>query len=104
MHIIDAVNTAKGDANMPYLDGTGPMGTGPYGRGMGPCRANGRISVRTGRGRRGGFGCQPYCWSKPWRQLTDAEIKRSMEAEIEVLEARLKYLKDQLKVEGTDSS
>jgi len=27
-----------------------------------------------------------------------------MEAEIEVLEARLKYLKDQLKVEGTDSS
>lgn len=100
MHIIDAVNAATGDADMPYLDGTGPWGTGPYGRGMGPCRAGGRMGAGMvmGRGRRGGLGRQAF-----YAQPTDAEIRRSVEVEVEALEARLKYLKEQLGSAETDS-
>lgn len=43
---------------MPRLDGTGPMGTGPIGRGLGPCGAGRRgfYGPRLGRGFCG-------CWS-----------------------------------------
>jgi hypothetical protein len=51
-----------------------------------------------GRGRRGGLGRQAF-----YAQPTDAEIRRSVEVEVEALEARLKYLKEQLRSAETDS-
>ncbi len=53
---------------MPRMDGTGPMGTGPIGWGMGPCNAGRRgfFSPRFGRGFRGAGGG----WYRPrwgWR-------------------------------------
>lgn len=51
-----------------------------------------------GRGRRGGLGRQAF-----YAQPTDAEIRRSVEVEVEALEARLKYLKEQLGSAETDS-
>jgi len=39
---------------MPGFDGTGPLGTGPYGRGLGPCGRG--MAAGWGRGfRRGGW-------------------------------------------------
>ncbi|OPX65108.1 MAG: hypothetical protein A4E30_00410 [Methanomassiliicoccales archaeon PtaB.Bin215] len=77
---------------MPYLDGTGPYGTGPYGRGMGPCRSGGRVAFGMGRGRGMGYG-------RAFRimpEYAEVEFKRDIEAEIDALEVRLKYLKEQL--------
>jgi len=31
---------------MPRFDGTGPFGTGPVGRGLGPCRQNRQNNVQ----------------------------------------------------------
>jgi len=86
---------------MPYFDGTGPMGTGPYGRGLGPCGGGRRFGAGfgMGRGRRMGF-APVYQYVEP----TDVEVKRSLEVEVEALEARLKYLKDQLRGAEKDSS
>ncbi len=83
---------------MPYLDGTGPMGTGPYGRGMGPCR-RGRPMTGFGRGygRRFGSGREVL-------ETGDVDVKRSLESEIESLEQRLSYLRERLKDQGSDSS
>jgi len=84
---------------MPYLDGTGPYGTGPYGRGMGPCRSGGRVAFGMGRGRRMGYG-------RAFRimpEYAETDLKRDVEAEIEALEVRLKYLKEQLAAEGKGS-
>lgn len=83
---------------MPYLDGTGPFGTGPYGRGMGPCRG-GRLYYGFGRGRRMGLGYG-------FRIVPDtnyADEKEMIRREIEALETRLKYLKERLKEEETGS-
>ncbi|HNU36666.1 MAG TPA: DUF5320 domain-containing protein [Methanomassiliicoccales archaeon] len=77
---------------MPYFDGTGPNGMGPYGRGMGPCRSGGRVAFGMGRGRRMGYG--RAFWVMP--ENTEVELKRDLEAEIDALESRLKYLKEQL--------
>ena len=85
---------------MPYFDGTGPWGTGPYGRGMGPCRAGGRMGagLGMGRGRRGGMGRGLY-----YLEPSETELRRSLEVEVEALEARLKYLKEQLKAAEKDT-
>ncbi|MCX6650874.1 MAG: DUF5320 domain-containing protein [Methanomassiliicoccales archaeon] len=79
---------------MPYKDGTGPMGAGPIGRGMGPCYADGRTSgmgFGIGRSRRGGFGGRCY----PAGTLK-VDQRQTLEMEMEMLENRLKVLKDQL--------
>ena len=83
---------------MPYNDGTGPLGNGPYGRGLGPCGGGRRYGAGMGGGRR--MAAPPaYYYAEP----TEAEVKRSLEMEVEALEARLKNLKDQLKAVGRDS-
>lgn len=84
---------------MPYLDGTGPNGTGPYGRGMGPCRSGGRVAFGMGRGRRMGYG--RAFWVMP--EYAETDLKRDIAAEVDALEARLKYLKEQLAAEGKGS-
>lgn len=89
---------------MPYLDGTGPYGSGPVGRGRGPCRAGGRL-VGRGMGRgpgRGGYfsavDAPVYLYDEPY----SVDVRRSMELEAEMLERRLNTLKEQLKQPGTD--
>jgi hypothetical protein len=100
MHIIEAVKSGRKEMlTMPYLDGTGPYGTGPYGRGMGPCRSGDRVALGMGRGRRMGYG-------RGFRvmiEYPEEEFKRDLESEVEALEARLKYLKEQLAAEGKGS-
>jgi len=66
---------------MPYMNGTGPMGTGPNGRGMGPCRAGGRM-VGMGRGRRA--------------MAAPIDAKKDIEMELERLEIRTKALRQRL--------
>jgi len=75
------------------------MGSGPNGRGLGPCGGGRRFGAgyRMGGGRRMAP-AQPYYYAEP----TEVEVKRSLEMEVEALEARLKYLKDQLKGNGSD--
>lgn len=68
---------------MPRFDGTGPLGTGPIGRGMGPCGGG----QAWGRGRgffRGGFG-----W---WTGRVSAPITN----EKEILEKQKEWFDNQL--------
>jgi hypothetical protein len=55
---------------MPRMDGTGPMGTGPIGWGMGPCGAGRRgvFGPRFGRGvwASGGGWCRPRWGWRAW--------------------------------------
>ena len=78
---------------MPGMDKTGPFGTGPVGRGMGPCggglaaqRGNGRGMGRGFR-RGGGFG---------WLSFPIV----SKEEEKDLLEKRKNWLKSQLEAVG----
>lgn len=64
---------------MPYKDGTGPMGGGQQGRGMGHCGHGGRGGG--GRGRRGIF-------QAPVESVGDDT--QSLEARVAELERRLK--------------
>lgn len=75
---------------MPNLDGTGPLGNGPNGRGRGPCQGGAFRSY--GRGRRGGYGFR----NTPVAVATDEEAIRM---EVQALEARLNVLKGRLKEE-----
>ncbi len=74
---------------MPYLDGTGPLGDGPRGRGMGPCRAGGP-GQGMGRGRRAGFGRR----FRSLPDISDEDLEKSIRMEINALEARLKALQE----------
>ncbi|HNX47150.1 MAG TPA: DUF5320 domain-containing protein [Methanomassiliicoccales archaeon] len=84
---------------MPYRDGAGPQGTGPNGRGMGPCRSGGRVAFGMGRDRRMGHGRGFRFMS----ECSEADLNTNLEAKVEALEARLKYLKAQLAGEGKGS-
>jgi len=65
---------------MPFGDGTGPYGTGPVGRRLGPC----------GAGIRGWFG-RRFGWF--WRiGLTKEEEKAILEAQKRAIEQRLREL------------
>lgn len=74
---------------MPYMNGTGPMGTGPNGRGMGPCRAGGRM-MGMGRGRRAM--AAPYDYDR----AAPIDAKKDIETELERLEIRTKALRQRL--------
>lgn len=94
---------------MPYGDGTGRFGRGPFtGRGMGFCAgydrpgyANRAMGRRFGGGRRlGGFGyghpfgygvAQPYYYE-------ELNEKVALENQVEALEMQLKALKERLDV------
>jgi hypothetical protein len=70
--------------NMPFRDGTGPMGRGPMsGRGMGPCAG--------GRGFGRGFGRRGVCRFPI--TISKEEEKQMIEEEIESLKKRLEELK-----------
>lgn len=69
---------------MPGMDGTGPLGTGPIGRGLGPC-GGGFAGRGWGRGfSRGGFGWWPGQYAAP------------MTNEKEMLEQQRTWLDNQL--------
>lgn len=74
---------------MPGMDRTGPMGTGPIGRGMGPC---GDGQARGGRFRRfkwgGGFG-----WNRMLQPLSPDEEKMIMENQKAMLETQVEILR-----------
>lgn len=78
---------------MPGYDGKGPMGTGPNGRGLGPCGDGtpryGRGFFGFRRGRRGGG--QGFWW--PQRVVSD---KESLQTEKSWLERQLDAVKSQL--------
>lgn len=58
---------------MPRFDGTGPTGTGPIGRRMGPCE-EGYLGGGRGRGFfRGGFG-----WGKGQTDAQQSDIKAAV--------------------------
>lgn len=74
---------------MPQGDGTGPVGAGPLtGRGLGPC----------GRGFRLGFG-RGYGWraGAETLNLTKAQEKKILEAELVELEAEKSEIEKRIK-------
>ncbi len=82
---------------MPGRDQTGPIGNGPNGRALGPCRdekpnsSQERAFFGIGRGGRRRW------WGKPlrsWRNLGNDQ--ESLEAEERFLEKRLKDVRSQL--------
>jgi len=81
---------------MPSGDGTGPYGTGPNGRRMGPCSNDGEYVPRPGtyfgRGRGGGFGRR--MWAQP---ISGTDNKKGLEAELETLEKRKTLIEKRLK-------
>lgn len=79
---------------MPGLDGTGPFGTGPVGRGLGPCSGGytGRFFRNWGRGfRQGGrFGWNSMVQLSPEEEINLLEQEKScLERQIEALNKRL---------------
>ncbi len=77
---------------MPNRDGTGPMGDGRLGRGMGPCAKSGFF----GRGR--GFGREfRERWQGDTSYRADYQYSReNMEAEKKELEAQLNWITKEL--------
>jgi hypothetical protein len=84
---------------MPNMDNTGPFGTGPVGRGMGPC-GGGLASQRgsgwgmgIGRGfRRGGW----FGWRMTPTPLSPDEEKGMLEQQKNWLKARIEEIEKQL--------
>ncbi len=94
---------------MPYYDGTGPMGTGPWGRGLGPCHAGGRMGgagnrMFMGRGHRnmGFYGRPKFNYDEVHEAPSTEEVRKNLELEVEMLENRLKALKAQMQDMGSD--
>ena len=76
---------------MPRMDNTGPFGTGPVGRGMGPC-GNGQAGWSRGRGfRRGGAG-----WGRMSTTLSTDEEKGVLEQQKSWLETQLAAITQKL--------
>lgn len=79
---------------MPRLDGTGPDGTGPFGRGLGPCGAgdfkNRRRFLGFGHGRFAGFGRGGYGYRA--FSIQQGEDINDLRAEKSWLERRLDEL------------
>ena len=73
---------------MPGYDGRGPLGTGPIGRGFGPC----------GRGLRQGFG-RGLAWRafEPEVKFTKEDQRKILEAEKTELETEIKEIARKLK-------
>ncbi len=72
---------------MPRFDGTGPMGTGPFGRGLGPCGGGyaGRgYGKGVGRGARFGWGFPPVPFNaeveKPFLEQRKAWLENQLAA------------------------
>lgn len=73
---------------MPGMDGRGPFGTGPYGKGLGPC---GR-----GRPRRGqGFGWRVLSENEPETSESLLQQKAWLEQQLAETDSRLQETKNQ---------
>ena len=97
---------------MPGLDGSGPAGQGPMtGRGAGPCNTGdgygrGRGFWGFGRGRGGGYGMGRgfrrfggfgrFFGYGPPQNLSQADQKKQLKADLEDLEAEKKEIKKML--------
>ena len=86
---------------MPGYDGTGPEGTGPIGRGLGPCGEGNNYPRRTfwggrGGGRRRWFRSfrRPSYFPENERNSLDAE-KRWLTQQLEAIDKRLKDVKEE---------
>ena len=82
---------------MPYQDGTGPFGKGPYGRRLGPCGNKGNSSFISGyygrgygrnRGRFRGFRDPRY----PYSNVPIVELENDPENEKELISKELTYI------------
>lgn len=80
---------------MPGMDGTGPFGSGPNGRGMGPCGGGSDwLGYGRGRGNRRGRG---FGWGFA-QQPVNPEIEKSALAQRKAwLESQLNVINEQLK-------
>lgn len=89
---------------MPGFDGTGPLGDGRPGRGMGPCGRGARpFGNRMGRGGGFGGGRRSRCyWDSPraYSSAGDRGIypydRAALEQQKEELQGQLKWLEEQL--------
>ena len=86
---------------MPGIDKTGPLGTGPIGRGMGPC-GGGFAGRGRGRGFGRGFGMG---WNAFPRGITTDEEKVVLERQKDWLEAQVAEISKRLQeMEKTNKS
>ena len=84
---------------MPRFDGTGPTGTGPIGRGMGPCGGGytgGYAGGYAGRGRGRGFFRGNYGWGIAQTDAPQPEIKAAMTQRKAWLDNQLAVISQQL--------
>lgn len=75
---------------MPRFDGTGPMGNGPIGRGLGPCGGG------QARGRGRGFGRGNFGWGMGQFSAPQQETREVMEQRKTWLEKQLAAISQQL--------
>lgn len=79
---------------MPGYDGTGPEGSGPFGRGMGPCGQNQGTPQRTFFGfRRGGRG---RGWGFRWFNRFPTNEKEALESEKSWLTKRINEISERI--------
>lgn len=81
---------------MPGMDKTGPFGTGPAGRGLGPCGGGmawpGR-GRRLGQGRGAGWGRAPFAALSPDEEKNLLEQQKNwLETQLQAVEKRLQEL------------
>lgn len=88
---------------MPARDGTGPFGTGPSGRGLGPCRDTVAGSVddlpygmgMAYRRGRGGWGRRPRWGRMPWTANDEQQVLKNQQSWLkEQLDAVKQRLED----------
>ncbi len=77
---------------MPWRDGTGPFGTGPVGRRMGPCGYSRSYGFGPGRGWRRG-----WYWQNPVQTVAPEEERKILENQKEFLLRELEEIKRQIK-------
>jgi len=80
----------------PFGDGSGPLGQGPVGRGLGPCGGGGRRGRGFGRG--GGWNQGQSQASAP---VAVKPASGNLESEITALKKRLEQLEKQASSSGT---
>jgi hypothetical protein len=78
---------------MPGFDRTGPLGTGPIGRGLGPCRGGGLAGRGGGRGFRRGGGLG---WNMAPTVVSPEEQKGFLTQQKEWLESQVDAINKQL--------
>ncbi|NLI08667.1 MAG: DUF5320 domain-containing protein [Thermotogaceae bacterium] len=81
---------------MPGMDKTGPFGTGPMGRGMGPC--GGGLASQRGRGRGMGRGFRHGggCGGRPTPVVSAEEEKTLLEEQRDWLKTQVEAVEKQL--------